>query len=661
MTIQAQLADGRVLEFPDGTNTQVIQSTVQRMIAQQPAAQPTVTQPAAPQAQQQPQQQAAQPEIGALLSQFEAAKNQGDFQTAGAIQQQINAMQSGAIGGALEVAGTIASSAIAEPLAGIAGIGAAIVPGGKTGGEAVESTREALTFQPRTQEGQELLQATGEALQPVAQALEGAEQALGGAAFEATGSPALAAAAATVPTALLELIGVASLRGGAKVGDKIKDISNAVPDDRVSSILSAANKADVPVLTTDLFPPEGFIGKTVQSISEKLGPLGSGSARSSQQRARIEAVTGFADNIDIDTPFADSLVTSLNKKSAKELELAGRVRDQAVTALNEFGDFGSRKAVNKINDILDDQSRLGATANNQLTSELQSFKAELSKASDFSLKKDLRTQLIKKVKAFSRAEDTAPAAELQKVKSALDKDMIDFARSNDKAATRKWLSSNRKFASELDIAKNTEIKRLLQSGQATPEKVIPILRGGKPTELNRLYDSLGQKGRDAAKGALLQQALKDAKFFEVDANPNPDALATALNRPSFQQASKVFFRGKDKAELDGFTRLLDSTRRAQSGQALPRTGEALLLPGGGVALGGAVGSGILPAAPAIAGLTFASGLAKAYESKAFRNLLVKISNTKKGSSLETKTLESAIPAVLAELQAAKTAQEERQQ
>jgi hypothetical protein len=34
MTIQAQLADGRVLEFPDGTDPQVIQSTVKRLVAE---------------------------------------------------------------------------------------------------------------------------------------------------------------------------------------------------------------------------------------------------------------------------------------------------------------------------------------------------------------------------------------------------------------------------------------------------------------------------------------------------------------------------------------------------------------------------------------------------------------------------------------------------
>lgn len=38
MTVQAQLADGRILEFPDGTDPKVIQATVKRVIASSEAA-----------------------------------------------------------------------------------------------------------------------------------------------------------------------------------------------------------------------------------------------------------------------------------------------------------------------------------------------------------------------------------------------------------------------------------------------------------------------------------------------------------------------------------------------------------------------------------------------------------------------------------------------
>jgi hypothetical protein len=566
------------------------------------------------------------------------------------------------VAGGLEAAATLGSSIVAEPIAGLAGIGAALNPFAEEGAGArrVKEVRDALTFEPTLPGAQAALSRTAEAIQPAAEFLQQREKNLGEFALEATGSPTAAAIATTLPTALGELLGVASLRGGASAIDKVSNISNSIPDERVSSILSAAKQNDVPVLTTDLFPPESFVGRTAQSLSEKLGPLGSGTARTSQQRARIEAVSSFADEIDIDTPFADSLVKSLNKKTAKTLERAGIVRDEAITKLDDFGAFPNEKAVAEIDKLLEKQSALGATANKQLTDELTNFKTELSAPSDFSLTKDLRTQLIKKVKAFSRAEDIAPAADLQKVKSALDKDMIAFARTKDKPATRKWLAANRKFAEELGIAKETEIKRILQSGEATPEKVMPILKGGKPSELNRLHNALGEKGRAAARGSLIQQALKDSKFFEVDANPNPDALATALNRPSFQQASKVFFKGKDKAELDGFIRLMNATRRAQSGQAVVKTGEALLLPGGAAGVGAGIGSGVVSAPVAASLLGTGSAIAKAYESKAFRNLLIKLNSTRVGSNLETKTLEAVVPFVLSELQAAKVKQEETQ-
>lgn len=145
--------------------------------------------------------------------------------------------------GIIEPAAALISGAIAEPLAGLAGIassaGRAIGLDVPTGGEAVEATREALTFQPRTESGQESIQAVGEALAPVGEALSGAEDFLGDKTFEITGSPALAAAAKTIPTALGEILGVAFGKGAVKASQRTRraaaqgkitrELSDAVP------------------------------------------------------------------------------------------------------------------------------------------------------------------------------------------------------------------------------------------------------------------------------------------------------------------------------------------------------------------------------------------------------------------------------------------------
>ena len=77
MTIQAQLADGRVLEFPDGTNPAVIQATVKKMIAGQA-----------------PAPQRAQPKASGF-SGFMANLNRGSYvgdEMAAAFQTPVNIM-----------------------------------------------------------------------------------------------------------------------------------------------------------------------------------------------------------------------------------------------------------------------------------------------------------------------------------------------------------------------------------------------------------------------------------------------------------------------------------------------------------------------------------------------------------------------------------------
>jgi hypothetical protein len=127
---------------------------------------------------------------------------------------------------------TLATGAIAEPIAGLAGLArAAFAPSPeeavRRGAETVGATREALTFQPRTQAGQEGLQAVGGVLAPVGEALQAAETFLGDETFEATGSPALAAAAATIPTAAIEALGLASTKGFLKRGARVKKVKEA--------------------------------------------------------------------------------------------------------------------------------------------------------------------------------------------------------------------------------------------------------------------------------------------------------------------------------------------------------------------------------------------------------------------------------------------------
>lgn len=102
------------------------------------------------------------------------------------------------------------TAAVAEPVSGIAGL----VGGGDVSERAqrIQDVQQGMTYQPRSQQGQAIQRNVGEALQPVGEAIQGTERFLGDTTMDITGSPEMAAAAATIPTAALELIGLKGAR-----------------------------------------------------------------------------------------------------------------------------------------------------------------------------------------------------------------------------------------------------------------------------------------------------------------------------------------------------------------------------------------------------------------------------------------------------------------
>ena len=109
---------------------------------------------------------------------------------------------------------SLLTGSVSEPISGYAGMVA--------GPRGVSGTQRAMTYQPRSEAGQQIQQAVGETLAPVGQAISATEDFLGESTLEATGSPALAAGAATLPTAIAELIGVKGARKAKRAVPQIE-------------------------------------------------------------------------------------------------------------------------------------------------------------------------------------------------------------------------------------------------------------------------------------------------------------------------------------------------------------------------------------------------------------------------------------------------------
>lgn len=143
------------------------------------------------------------------------------------------------LSGVVEPALTMLSGMAAEPISGLAGI--AGLPFGK-GPEFVEQTREALTFQPRTQEGREGLQSFGEFVQPLSNLLQKAQQTTGDIGYNMAG-PMGGAIGETIPTALMMAAGTAPVRKVAKLPKVTQRVINKYLKDAAPTAENLKNAA----------------------------------------------------------------------------------------------------------------------------------------------------------------------------------------------------------------------------------------------------------------------------------------------------------------------------------------------------------------------------------------------------------------------------------
>lgn len=454
--------------------------------------------------------------------------------------------------------------------------------------------------------------------------IQAAQEELGG---EFTGGDIATSAAFGAASELLQPV----VTGARSVSRPLEEVAD-------ETLQSALEKGTV--LTTDVFPPKTFVGKAFQKVAERIPLAGTGGVRKSQQEGRQEVLEKIAQDFDIDvsSEFEKDIVNSANRVFATSQRKASKFRDEAVTALNELGDVPATNAINTIDKELADITALGAQGDSALAETLTNIKGEL--AGDFGRLKDIRTTIFNDISDIGQARGPIRSggdAALTRVAGSLSKDLDDFAVNAGKSegatpelakAANKWRASNRIFKDNFAKARETELKKALTKGKVQPEVINSVLRGGKRSELTRLNRNLDLDGRKAARQQIIRDALERTGFPE---NPNPTRFLNELNRVNNKRAIETFFKGNDRAQLEGYKKFIDLTRRAQeAGASIATQQEVFTMASlGALGGGGAAVSGFTLEALATLGVAALYGVGgRAAESRAARNLLIKLSNPK---------------------------------
>jgi hypothetical protein len=391
-------------------------------------------------------------------------------------------------------------------------------------------------------------------------------------------------------------------------------------------IIAAGQQANIPVMTSDVMPPQTRAAQLMQSAGEVM-PLGTAGMRREQQVARQTAVEDLLAEygVSADRDIASEVVSNLTQSRSDTINRYSGMKKNIIQQFAGRGDVPATKSISAIDGLLNDlraenlPQQLGPLirqledVRNSLTGPGDLAKIEANRKTLFNLKGDPNLASIsdKSEKAF------------QQVYSALNDDMGDYIKANGTAKDfNLWKAANTKLARTADELRVGSLKNVLNKGEFDPTLVTKMLTSSKPTEVRTLFTNLNKDGRESARLLLIQNAAKRAMNTETgDIDPSRFAREVMGLSDNFSQ----FFGASDMRRVKGLAEVLRATSRAQSAQFLPRTGEQLMPV---ATMGGFGGLGTL------LGMSFGQGVAMSagfgamkrfYESKLARDLLLRIS------------------------------------
>lgn len=423
-------------------------------------------------------------------------------------------------------------------------------------------------------------------------------------------------------------------------------MGNIAPEKQAQ--IDFARQNNLPLMTTDVVPPQTNVGKQARTLTERIPYAGTGGLRSDQQAAREGLVKTFSDNVG---GISDAqLYNSLAKGQREFINAAGKRYDRII---NSMGDtpVDITNTVKSIDDQIAKLTRPGASQDRSAVSVLQQFKNDITSGpNNLQLARENRTNLRKRFMAapdevdrdtLQKASDAVYQAYTSDMKRAVANNLGPQEAANLARVDRSWAKFN-------DMMSNTRVQKALQSGKTTPEDVTKLVFSQSPAERSQLYRLLDDNGRQNARAAIVQRAVD--KATDASGDISVEKFINEMHRNRKQAAT--FFRGEHGKQLDGVLKYLDSTRQASTAAASPLTGQMIAGP---TALLAAFTSAINPAFAKVVAIGGGIGLSgRAYESKAMRAALLKLANTPKGSTAYDRAISRVSKALTPIAQASST-------
>lgn len=285
---------------------------------------------------------------------------------------------------------------------------------------------------------------------------------------------------------------------------------------------------------------------------------------------------------------------------------------------------GVKIGVNKVVSqwISQDSLTLAKTANKTLAESANGYKPSQLNTKD-NIQKTINTN--------------TPLPPTNMVENAMSKDLRNAVAKNLGASdAAKYLKANSDYANVYNKVLNKNIANKLNkaSSEASPELINTVVLSRKPSDVKRIWSALDDKGKDAMRAAYVSKIAEKA-------GDSPAKFITEVNKLKSQSGGEIYntiFSGKHMKELDALHEVLQQTARSDTANVVTQTGQSqanrIRTIGATATLGVSMGLE--------AGF---GAMMRLYESKAARNALLRLANTKAGTPAYERALSNAANAI----------------
>ncbi|EHC5004644.1 DNA transfer protein [Escherichia coli] len=402
----------------------------------------------------------------------------------------------------------------------------------------------------------------------------------------------------------------------------------------VANKIATSESMGVTPMTSDVIPPKNAFTRGLTQDAEGA-LLGTGSKRAEQYAKRSQLVKKQLEKYGEYSPsvVVDDLYGSL--KSRKDS--AGSVIEDITTKMGDTP-VDTSKSIKVIDNVLTRANRLGKVANKDLIRGLSDLREELAKPDiDFGLLRELRSALRESIQGDAMVFPNSAKAATDAVERAMGADLRNnAARYLGAGEAARYVKANSDYSNVFNKVLNKRIANNLNKAKKefTPELINSVVFSRKPSDIKRIWPALSEDGKNAMRAAYISKIAEKA-------GDSPTKFLTELNKLKSQSDGQIYntiFSGRHMKELDALHEVLQQTARSDTANVVTQTGQSqanrIRTIGATATLGVSMGLE--------AGF---GAMMRLYESKAARNALLRLANTKAGTPAYERALSNAANAI----------------